>query len=253
MPPYNNQQSFYQSPSGLYRPTMDSSTSSQANQPYSPLNRVTLDMNFEQLMYSQEYYAGQGSGHGNQDNYPSRYYSMGHGSALVDDDDSPIEEMSLVKAKNPSKRASKANKDNTKEPPKEWITTKEVAFCKGWCDVSENCEKENGMKTKEFWDAVINYFTNETGSTRGGECDLTVYQKACQEYKLIYGRDFTLEPCQNILKDYQAWLEVEIPSFNKNTKGQKKSKTSKTTSGSAPGGFNLNNEVDESEEETREH
>ncbi|GKA31948.1 hypothetical protein Tco_0718315 [Tanacetum coccineum] len=157
MPPYNNQQSFYQSPTGLYHPTMDSSTSSQANQPYSPLNRVTLDMDFEQLMYSQE-------------NYPTQDYSMGQGSAhgsadgsaLVDDDNSPVEEMSPVKAKKPSKRASKAKKNDTKEkePPKDWTTA----------------------------------------------------------------HDFTLEACWNILKDYQA-----------------------------SDGFNLNNEANESEEETQEH
>ncbi|GJW92304.1 hypothetical protein Tco_0169857 [Tanacetum coccineum] len=94
-PPYNNQNAFYQSPTGLYRPTMESSTSSQANQPYSSLNRVNLDMEFEQLMYSQEY-------------YPTQDYFMGHGSAHgsapVDDDedDSRVEEMSSVKAKKPS-------------------------------------------------------------------------------------------------------------------------------------------------------
>ncbi|GKB06209.1 hypothetical protein Tco_0834442 [Tanacetum coccineum] len=121
-PPYNNQNVFYQSPTGLYRPTMDSSMSSQANQPYSPLNRVTLDMDFEQLMYSQEY-------------YPTQDYSIGqgssHGSAPVDDDDdsSPVKEMSPVKAKKPSKRASKAKKNDTKEkePPKDWTTTEEIA------------------------------------------------------------------------------------------------------------------------------
>ncbi|GJS78623.1 hypothetical protein Tco_0728504 [Tanacetum coccineum] len=53
-------------------------------------------------------------------------------------------------------------------------------------------------------------------------------------------------------KDHQGWLDVEMPSFYKNTKGRKKYKTSKTTSGSASGGFNLNNEADESEEETQE-
>ncbi|GJV78851.1 hypothetical protein Tco_1514721 [Tanacetum coccineum] len=107
MPPYNNQQSFYQSPTGLYHPTMDSSTSSQANQPYSPLNRVTLDMDFEQLI--QEY-------------YPTQYYFMGqgstygsaHGSAPVDDD-SPVEEMSPVKAKKPSKQYKGAKKSKTFE------------------------------------------------------------------------------------------------------------------------------------------
>ncbi|GKG40573.1 hypothetical protein Tco_0467350, partial [Tanacetum coccineum] len=57
------------------------------------------------LMYSQEY-------------YPTQDYSMGqgsaHGSAPVDnDDDSSVEEMSPVKAKKPSRRASMAKE---KEP-----------------------------------------------------------------------------------------------------------------------------------------
>nr|GEX53039.1 hypothetical protein [Tanacetum cinerariifolium] len=118
MPPYNNQQSFYQPPTRLYHPTLDLLTSSQENQPYSLFNRVNLDMDFEQLMYSQEYYAGEGSSHDNQDNYSSQDYAMGHGSAPVDDD-SPVKEMSPVKARDPSKRASKAKKNDTKEPPKE--------------------------------------------------------------------------------------------------------------------------------------
>ncbi|GKE21272.1 hypothetical protein Tco_1432784 [Tanacetum coccineum] len=104
---------------------MDSSTSSQSNQPYSPLNLVNLDTDFERLMYSQDYYAGQGSGHGNQDNYPSQDYSMGHGSghgSAPVDDDSP-------------------------EPSKEWTTAEEIALCKGWCDVSENSEKGNAIKS----------------------------------------------------------------------------------------------------------
>ncbi|GKC86921.1 hypothetical protein Tco_1147570 [Tanacetum coccineum] len=43
-----------------------------------------------------------------------------------------------------------------------------------------------------------------------------------------------------------------MPSFYNNAKGRKKSKTSKTTSGSASDGFNLNNEADEAEEESQE-
>ncbi|GJQ99409.1 hypothetical protein Tco_0522394 [Tanacetum coccineum] len=241
-PPYNNQQSFYRSPTGLYRPTMDSSTSSQANQPYSSLNRVTLDMDFEPLMYSQKYYPtqdysmGQGSAHGSA-----------HDSALVDEDDSSVEEMSPVKSKKPSKRASKAKKNDTKEkePPKDWTPAEEIALCQAWCDVSENSEKGNGMKAKGFWEAIIKYFEKETRSTRGydtilskwkkrvrprigrfwaiisnikenyesGSCDLNVYQKACAEYKLMYMHNFTLEACWNILKDHQGWLEVEMLSF----------------------------------------
>nr|GEX73371.1 hypothetical protein [Tanacetum cinerariifolium] len=103
-PPYNSQNAFYQSPTGLYCPAMESSTSSQPNQPYSPVNRINLDMDFEQLMFSQEY------------NY-SQDYSMGHGSgqgsAHVNDeekDDSPVEEVSPVKPKKPSRRTTKAKK-----------------------------------------------------------------------------------------------------------------------------------------------
>ncbi|GJX09103.1 ABC transporter G family member 7 isoform X2 [Tanacetum coccineum] len=229
---------------------MDSSTSSQANQPYSPLNRVTLDMDFKQLMYSQEYYLTQD-------------YSMGqgsaHGSAPVDDD-SPVEEMSPVKAKKPSKRASKAMKNDTKEkePTKEWTTAEEIALCQVWSDVSKNNEKGNGMKAKGFWEAVINYFIKETGSTRG-------YDSILSKWKIGFALELVVfvplsiilkrimkVHCWNILKDHQGWLEVEMPSFYNNTKGRKKSKTSETTSGLAPGGFNLNNEADESEEETQQ-
>nr|GEU58784.1 hypothetical protein [Tanacetum cinerariifolium] len=60
---------------------MDSSKSSQANKPYFPINRVSLDMDFEQLMHNQEY-------------YPTQDYFMGQGLTLVEDDkDSPVEEI----------------------------------------------------------------------------------------------------------------------------------------------------------------
>nr|GFA63405.1 hypothetical protein [Tanacetum cinerariifolium]GFB68873.1 hypothetical protein [Tanacetum cinerariifolium] len=88
-------------------------------------------------MYSQEYYAGQGLGYSNQDNYSSQEYSMCHGlahglaygSAPVDDD-SPVKDMSPVKAENHLKHASKEKKNDTKEPPKEWIMTEEITLCK---------------------------------------------------------------------------------------------------------------------------
>nr|GEX40950.1 hypothetical protein [Tanacetum cinerariifolium] len=62
---------------------------------------------------------------------------------------------------------------------------------------------------------------------------------------MIYRHDFTLEHCYNILKDHQGWLEIEMPAFYESTKGRKKSKTSETTSGSASGDFNLNDEADD--------
>ncbi|GJR50795.1 ribonuclease H-like domain-containing protein [Tanacetum coccineum] len=97
--------------------------------------------------------------------------------------------------------------------------------------------------------AIIN---NIEQNHESGSCDLIVYQIACAEYKLMYEYDFTLELCWNILKDHQALLEVEMASLYKNTTGRKKSKTSETTLGLAPGSFNLNNEADEFEEETQE-
>ncbi|GJR46197.1 hypothetical protein Tco_1314300 [Tanacetum coccineum] len=110
LPSYYNQNAFYQSPTGLHRSTMDSSTSSQANQPYFSLNCVTLYMDFEQLINNQEY-------------YQSRDYSIGqgsaHGSAPVDeDDDSPVEEMPPVKTKKPLKpyQVAKISPRNLKPP-----------------------------------------------------------------------------------------------------------------------------------------
>ncbi|GJY86568.1 hypothetical protein Tco_0500594 [Tanacetum coccineum] len=143
-PPYNNPNAFYNSPTGLYRPTMGSSTSSQPNN-LSLLTTTNLDMNFEELVFSQDY------------NY-SQDYSMGHGSGQgsahdsvpIHDDkgDSPIEEVSPVKPKKPSRRASRAKKDEPKEPPKDWTMAKETALCQAWCDVSENNIDGNSMKSK---------------------------------------------------------------------------------------------------------
>nr|GEW74759.1 hypothetical protein [Tanacetum cinerariifolium] len=151
-------------------------------------------------------------------------HSSAHGWVPVNDDeedDSPVEEVSPVKPNKPSRRAARGN----------------------------------NMKTKEFWDAVIKYFENETGSSRGydsivnkwknrvrpridafcaiinnveenhesGTNDLDVYHKACAEYKMMYKQDFMLEHCYNILKDHPA-----------------------------SGGFNLNEEVDEAVEKTQE-
>ncbi|GJT94507.1 hypothetical protein Tco_1090025 [Tanacetum coccineum] len=178
-PPYNNPNAFHNSPTGLYRPTMESSKSSQPNQPCSPINPTNLDMNFEELIfsqdynYSQDYSMGHGSGHGSA-------HGSAHGSFPFHDDehDSPVEEVSPVKPKKPSRRATKAKKDEpkevkedepkeVKEEPKEWTVEEEIVSCQGWCDVSENNISRNSMKAKGFWEAVIRYFEKETGSSRG--------------------------------------------------------------------------------------
>ncbi|GKA26947.1 hypothetical protein Tco_0713115, partial [Tanacetum coccineum] len=170
------------------------------------------------------------------------------------EDDSPVEEVSPVKPKKPSRCAARAKKDAPKDRPKDWTVAEETALCQAWCDVSENNIAGNSMKTSGFWDAVITYFEKETSSTRdydliiskwknrvrpriGDFCaiihnveanhesginDLDVYHKACAEYKMIYKQDFTLEHCYNVLKDHQA-----------------------------SGGIDLNDEADEETEELR--
>ncbi|GJZ98042.1 retrotransposon protein, putative, ty3-gypsy subclass [Tanacetum coccineum] len=263
---------------------MKSSTSSQPNQPYSPINPTNFDMNFEELIfsqdynYSQDYSMGHGSGHGSA-------HGSAHDSVPVHDDEdySLVEEVSPVKPKKPSRRAARAKKDEPKEPPKDWTMAEETALCQAWCDVSENNIDGNSIKSKGFWDAVIWYFKKETGSSRGydsivskwknrvrprlgafcaiinnveanhesGTNDLDVYHKACAEYKMMYKSDFTLEHCYNVLKDHPGWKDVEMPYFYK-SQGRKKSKTSETTSGSASSGLNLNEEADEAVEETQE-
>nr|GFB26465.1 hypothetical protein [Tanacetum cinerariifolium] len=70
-----------------------------------------------------------------QEYYQTQDYSMSqgsaHGSALVDDDDSPVEEMSPVKAKKALKCASRAKKKDIKEnePPKDWTKVEEITLC----------------------------------------------------------------------------------------------------------------------------
>ncbi|GJZ03276.1 hypothetical protein Tco_0536551 [Tanacetum coccineum] len=234
-PPYNNPNAFHNSPTGLYRPTIESSTSSQPNQPYSPINPTNLDMNFEELLfsqeynYSQEYFMGRGSGHGSA-------HGSAHGSVPIhdDEDDSPVEEVSPVKPKKPSRRATKAKKDEpneAKEAPKEWTVAKEIALCQAWYFV-----KETG--SSRGYDSIVSKWKNRVRPRIGAFCaiiknikanhesctnDLDVYHKACAEYKMMYTGDFTLEHCYNILKDHPA-----------------------------SGGLNLNEETDKTVEETQE-
>ncbi|GJQ95490.1 hypothetical protein Tco_0006629 [Tanacetum coccineum] len=98
---------------------------------------------------------------------------MGYGSAPVNEDEedtlffSPVEEVSPVKPKKPSRCIARAKKNDPKEPPKERTVEEEIVLCQAWCDVSENNVVGNSIKTKGFWDAFITYFEKETGSSTG--------------------------------------------------------------------------------------
>ncbi|GKB98773.1 hypothetical protein Tco_0984910 [Tanacetum coccineum] len=246
---------------------MESSTSSLPNQPYSPINPTNLDMNFEDLMfsqeynYSQDYSMGHGSGHGSA---PGSAHGSAQGSVPFhdDEDDSPVEEVSLVKPKKPSRRVAKA----TSSRMSPWRLRRAKVLDSGGrdCVVPRYFENETG--STRGYDSIVSKWKNRVRPRIGAFCaiiknieanhesgtnDLDVYQKACAEYKMMYKGDFTLEHCYNILKDHPGWKNVEMPNFYQ-SQGRQKSKTSETTSGLASSGLNLNEEADEAVEETQE-
>ncbi|GJR88423.1 hypothetical protein Tco_0212434 [Tanacetum coccineum] len=172
--------------------------------------------------------AGHGSAHGSA-----------HGSVPVhdDEDDSPVKEVSTVKPKKTSRRAARAKKDEPNEPPKDWTMAEETALC----------QLRVHSRIGTFCAIIDNVEANHESGTN----DLDVYHKACAKYKMMYKSDFTLEHCYNVLNYHPGGKDVEMPYFCK-THGRKKSKTSETTSGSASGGLNVNEEADEAVEETQE-
>ncbi|GJW40897.1 retrotransposon protein, putative, ty3-gypsy subclass [Tanacetum coccineum] len=230
---------------------MESSTSSQPNQPYSPINSTNLDMNFEELIlsqdynYSQDYSMGHGSGHSSA---PGSAHGSAQGSIPFHDDkdDSLVEEVSPVKPKKPSRRVAKAKKDE----PKEVKRTKSNRQVEKRLRCAKLVSKWKNRVCHRIG-AFCAFIKNIEANHESGINDLDVYQKACAEYKMMYKGDFTLEHCYNILKDHPGWKNVEMPYFYQ-SQGRKKSKTYETTSGSASSGLNLNEEADEDVEETQE-
>ncbi|GJT30129.1 hypothetical protein Tco_0910404 [Tanacetum coccineum] len=155
---------------------MESSTFSQPNRPYSPINHTNLDMNFEKLIFSQDYII------------IAIDYSMSHGSgswfgSRVRSAQSSDEVDLLSKRYHPS---------NLRSPR----------------DVQQGPKRMSPRSRRKI------------GQWRK--------RPRCAKLGAM---------CQKIIL-------MEI--------GRKKSKTSETTSGSASGGLNLNEEVDEDVEETQE-
>nr|GEU82720.1 transposase, Ptta/En/Spm [Tanacetum cinerariifolium]GEW11898.1 transposase, Ptta/En/Spm [Tanacetum cinerariifolium] len=151
----------------MYRPFFDSpSSSSRPKQWYTPLNRINLDMDIENLFNMQDYYVRQGSG-GNQDFYTGQDYSMGHGSAHGSasiEDDSSIKEVAPIKANKVSKRRHKSVTPEKNESSKPWTTEEDVALCRAWCDMSKNNTRGNDMKSRGFWKRMVM-------GKRFGKCD----------------------------------------------------------------------------------
>nr|GEY97462.1 hypothetical protein [Tanacetum cinerariifolium] len=204
---------------------MESSTSCQPNQPYPPVNRINLVMIFMQLMfrqehnYSQDYSMGHGTAHG-------LAHGLTHGSVLVNDDeegDSPVEDVSPVKPKKPSRRTTRAKNDDPKEPQKigQWRKRQHCAKFVHHEVIARSLANEKN-KVRPRIGAFCAIINNVEENHESGTNELDVYHKACVEYKMMYKQDFTLEHCYNVLKDHLA-----------------------------SGGYNLNDEADEAMEETQ--
>ncbi|GKE52999.1 hypothetical protein Tco_1488155 [Tanacetum coccineum] len=133
-----------------------------------------------------------------------------------------------------------------KEPGKRLVSQgrKDRVGPQTWCDVSENREKGNSMKVKGFWEAVINYFKKENGLTRGYDSILSKWKNRVRPSIGCFCAII------NIIQENHESGSNDLDVFHK--AWAKKSKTSETTSGSASGGFNLNDEADKYEE-AREH
>nr|GEW09936.1 hypothetical protein [Tanacetum cinerariifolium] len=139
---------------------MESSTSSQPNHPCSPVNRINLDMDFEQNIfsqdssYSQDYSMGYGLGHGST-----------HGSAPVNNDEedrSPVEKVSPVKPKKPSRRAARAKKDDPKAHPKDWTVVEEIASASGGINLNDEADEAvEETQERSYSSTTIGTPTNE--------------------------------------------------------------------------------------------
>ena len=121
------------------------------------------------------------------------------------------------------------------------------------------------MHAKGFWKKFITYFQKEVGANRtynsiitkwkNGICprvgqfcaiydntfknygsggnDLTVYTRACEEYKIVYDHAFTLEHCWEILKDHEVWKDTKMSIFLSQDASRKKARTSENWLGCA--------------------
>nr|GEW26941.1 hypothetical protein [Tanacetum cinerariifolium] len=92
---------------------------------------------------------------------------------------------------------------------------------------------------------------------QGSGNDYYAGQGSGQDYyagQAEYDHDFSLEPCWQILKEHLAWKQIEMPAiYAKQNPGGKKAKTFETTSCSAQGGLNFNDDdAAGSDEEVRE-
>nr|GEW11189.1 hypothetical protein [Tanacetum cinerariifolium] len=114
--------------------------------------------------------------------------------------------------------SNRRGKAKTYEP---WTTTEEIALCKAWCETMENYGTRD-MKTG-FWSEVFANFQKEIGGgglfedtmDENGSSDLVLFPNVLAEFQTGYGHPFTMKACWRILKNHEAWTEVEMPTYQR--------------------------------------
>ena len=55
-----------------------------------------------------------------------------------------------------------------------------------------------------------------------GESDVDDLSKALRVYCMIYGHDFTLGECWKILRNHDAWKNLEMPAFRAKSRSERR-------------------------------
>ncbi|GJT96670.1 hypothetical protein Tco_1092188 [Tanacetum coccineum] len=98
-----------------------------------------------------------------------------------------------------------------------------------WSVVFANFQKEVG-KTIRGYDTVVVKWKNSIRPkvvvfsvvydsvqrmNENGYSDLVLFQNALAEFQTGYAHPFTMEACWRILKNHEAWTEVEMPTYQR--------------------------------------
>ncbi|GJY44909.1 hypothetical protein Tco_0433122 [Tanacetum coccineum] len=112
--------------------------------------------------------------------------------------------------------ASTLNRRGKAKTLQPWTTTEKITLCTALCKAMENYDTGDMKKSVQQMD--------ENGSS-----DLVLFQNALAEFETGYGHPFTMETCWRILKNHEAWTEVEMPSFNQRPMDKKTTQSNPPT------------------------
>ncbi|GJZ48151.1 hypothetical protein Tco_0601983 [Tanacetum coccineum] len=128
--------------------------------------------------------------------------------------------------------ASTSNRSGKAKTSQPWTITEEITLCTTWCKAMENYD--TGDMKKGFWLEVFANFEKEMRGgglfedtipsvqrmDENGSSGLVLFQNVLAEFETGYIHPFTMEACWRILKNHEAWTEVEMPSFNQRQQQQ---------------------------------